>query len=79
MERSNIYLFSLAVLLFATCIALILANVTLLEVYIGFFALEYFACGLIYRPPGQAYQIISATLLILWLATALLSVSGIGI
>ncbi len=79
MERSNIYLISLATLLFATSIALISARVTFLEVYIGFFALEYFACALIYRPPGQAYQIISVTLFILWLATALLSVSGIAI
>ncbi len=79
MEKSNLYLLNLSVLLLATVVSLISLNETLISVYAGFFAVEYFACALIYRPSGQAYLLISATIFVLWAITAVLTVAGIGI
>ena len=79
MEKSNAYLLNLSVLLLGTAVALISLNESSLSVYIGFFTLEYFACALIYRPSGRAYQLISATVFVAWIVTAALSVAGYGI
>jgi predicted membrane protein len=78
LEKSNIYLITLSFLLFATIVSLISVNETHLSVYIGFLAMEYFACALIYRPGGDMYKLISATLFIFWAVTAALTVAGLG-
>ena len=78
MERSNAYLLTLSTFLYATVVSLISVKETHLSVYIGFIAMEYFGCSLVYKPPGQVYQLISATLFVIWAATAALTVAGLG-
>jgi hypothetical protein len=79
MERSNIYVLTLSFLLYSTAIfLLILGEDKFLNVYIGFFALEFFTTTLIYSPGGQSFQIISVTLFFGWMITAALAVAGFG-
>ena len=65
-------------LLYVTVIPLAALGENHLNVYLGFFALEYFACSIIFKPKAKAYDLISVTLFVIWVITAILSVARLG-
>jgi dolichol kinase len=78
LEKMYFYFWTLAVILISTVVALAYFNEKHLSVYIGFFVTEYFTCSLIYRPRNIMSNLIGATLVGVWVITALLNVLNLG-
>lgn len=74
MEKQNLYLLSLAALLFASVILLATAQENLIGVYVSAFAIWYFLCSLIFKPKRRSFDYPGLTILVIWAISTTLHV-----